>query len=49
VVEGADAGYAHILVEGKPVGKVKLYYSETIEQQPGKEKTLLERLLERIL
>ena len=48
-VAGAHAGYGHILVEGKPVGKVKLYYSETIEQQPAKEKNLLERLLERIL
>lgn len=49
VVEGAQAGYAHILVEGKPVGKVAIRYCQTIEQQPAPRKNLLERLLERIL
>ena len=49
VVEGACAGYAYILVDGKPAGKVAIQYCETIEQQPGRDKTLLERLLERIL
>ncbi len=32
VAEGQEAGYAHIYVENKPVGKVAVFYGETIEQ-----------------
>lgn len=49
VVAGAQAGYAHILVEGRPVGKVELAYTETIEQKPQPPKKPWQRLLERIL
>ena len=32
IPENADAGYAHILIDGQPVGKVALYYGETVER-----------------
>ena len=32
IPENADAGYAHILVDGNPVGKVAIYYGKTIER-----------------
>ena len=32
IPENADAGYAHILVDGNPVGKVALYYGQTVER-----------------
>lgn len=31
VVQGKDAGYAHIFVEGKTVGKIPLIYADTVE------------------
>ena len=31
-VEGAEAGFVHVLVEGKAVGKVPIVYGSTIEQ-----------------
>ena len=33
IPENADAGYAHILVDGNPVGKVALYYGKTVERK----------------
>ena len=42
-VEGADAGYAYILLEGKAVGKVPVIYGETVEQKP-EEKSHRKRL-----
>jgi hypothetical protein len=33
VVQGADAGYAYILLDEKTVGKVPLIYGQTVEQQ----------------
>ena len=32
IPENADAGCAHILVDGNPVGKVALYYGQTVER-----------------
>ena len=43
IVEGADAGFVYVLIEGKAVGKVKTVYGQTIEQEP-EEKNLLEKL-----
>ena len=43
VTAGADAGSAHICIDGKSVGKVPLYYGETIEKIPEKEKNFWER------
>jgi len=42
------AGYAHILVDGAAVGKVKLVYGRTVELAAEPEKSLWQRLLERI-
>lgn len=33
IPENADAGFAHILIDGQPVGKVALYYGETVERE----------------
>ena len=45
VAQGADAGVAHICINGKSVGKVKLVYGETVEQPPEERKSLWKRLL----
>ena len=41
---GQRAGWAHILVEGVPVGKVPLLYGETVEKTPDMEPSLWEKL-----
>lgn len=33
-VEGAEAGYAYVLLRGKAVGKVPIVYGATVERQP---------------
>lgn len=43
-IEGAEAGYAYVLLAGKAVGKVPLVYGQTIEQSGGEERSLLKRL-----
>ena len=43
-VEGADAGYAYILIEGKAVGKIKTVYGKTVELAQKEEKHLLQKL-----
>ncbi len=43
-VEGAEAGVAYVLIEGKAVGKINTVYGGTIEQAPAGEKTLWQRL-----
>ena len=47
VVMGAEAGFAHLCIDGKSVGKIPLIYGETIEQIPEKEKNFWERILGR--
>ena len=44
VAAGADAGFAHVCINGKSIGKVKLVYGETVEQPP-KGKNFWQRLL----
>ena len=44
-VEGEDAGYAYVLVEGNAVGKIPVTYGETIEQEQRKESSLWKKLL----
>ena len=44
VVEGAQAGYAYVMLDGKAVGKVPMRYGETVERQPEEEKSLLQRI-----
>ena len=46
-VEGAEAGYAYVLIEGKAVGKVPTVYGETIEQTKTEEKSFWQKLLHR--
>ena len=44
VTEGAEAGYAYVLIEGNAVGKVPLVYGQTIEQAVTEEKGFFEKL-----
>ena len=44
VVEGAEAGYAWILVDGEPAGKVALRYGETVERVPEEEVSFWDRI-----
>jgi D-alanyl-D-alanine carboxypeptidase len=37
VTEGADAGFAYVLIDGKAVGKVPVIYGQTIEKEPEEE------------
>lgn len=39
VVQGASAGHANVLVDGKSAGKIPLIYGETIEKDTGKQKS----------
>ena len=45
-VEGAEAGYAYVLIGGKAVGKIPVVYGETIEQKKEEEKSFLQKLFE---
>lgn len=45
VVEGAQAGFVYICVDGHPVGKAALRYARTVERQPPTEKKSLWRRL----
>ena len=45
VTAGADAGFAHICIDGKSIGKIPLIYGETVEQLPAEEKSFLKRLI----
>jgi D-alanyl-D-alanine carboxypeptidase len=47
VAEGAEAGFAHILVDGVPVGKVPMVYGRTVEMETEVKKGLLEKLFGR--
>jgi len=43
-VEGADAGFVYVLVQGKVVGKVPVVYGQTIEQEPTEKQSLWDRM-----
>lgn len=45
VVEGADAGFVYVLVQGKAVGKIPVVYGKTIEQTVEEEKSFWQKLL----
>ena len=47
VAEGAEAGTAHICVDGKDMGNVRLIYGETVEQIPEEEQSFWDRLFGR--
>ena len=42
-----EAGFAHVLIDGKAVGKVRLVYADTVEQQEDVKKSFWQRLLYR--
>jgi len=42
-VEGADAGVAYVLIEGKAVGKIPVVYGQTVEQKVEEEGSLLQK------
>lgn len=45
VVEGADAGYAFVVLGGKTIGKIPLIFGETIERKvQQEEKSLLQKI-----
>ena len=46
-VEGAEAGFAYVLINGKAVGKVPTVYGATVEQTKTEEKGFWERLFSR--
>ena len=45
VAEGAQAGFAHICIDGVSVGKVSLIYGKTVEKIPETEKSFWDRLV----
>ena len=44
VAEGQNAGYAHIFLDGAPVGKVALVYGQTVEQKTEEKLSFWQRL-----
>ena len=48
-VEGANAGVAYVLIEGKAVGKIPVVYGQTVEQKLPEERSLFTRLRKRLL
>ena len=44
VVEGSDAGFAHVCIDGKSIGKLPLVYGETVEKVQPEEKSFWKRL-----
>lgn len=44
VAEGQSAGYAHVFLDGAPVGKVAMVYGETVEQEKEQKKSIWEKL-----
>ena len=47
VAEGEDAGTAHILIDGNPVGKIGIVYQMTVEQPQETQKSFWRRLFSR--
>lgn len=47
VTEGAEAGFAYVLIDGNAVGKVPLVYGQTIEQSESENKNFWNKIFER--
>ena len=45
VTEGAEAGFAYVLIDGSAVGKVPIVYGQTIEQTVEEEKSFWQKLI----
>ena len=43
-VEGADAGVAYVLLEGKAIGKIPVVYGTTVEQIPEEKKSFWQKI-----
>ena len=48
-VEGADAGFAYVVIGGKAARKVPVVFGQTVEMQQEEDPSFLQKLLERIL
>ena len=44
VVEGAQAGFAHVMVDGASVGKISLVYGQTIERTKERKLSFIEKI-----
>ena len=44
VVQGAEAGFVHVCIDGKSVGKVPVIYGETVEKTMEQKRSFWERL-----
>ncbi len=47
-VEGADAGFAYVVIEGNAVEKVPLVYGQTIELRQEEEKSFIKKIFEKM-
>ena len=47
VAEGADAGFAYVLIQGKAVGKFPVVYGQTVELEPEEPRSFWDRLFGR--
>ena len=47
VTEGADAGFAYVLIDGNAVGKVPVIYGRTIEKEPEEDLNFFQKLFGR--
>jgi hypothetical protein len=47
VTQGADAGWAYVLIDGNAVGKVPVVYGQTIEKEPEDEPDFFYKLFGR--
>ena len=45
-VEGADAGFAYVLINGNAIGKVPVVFGDTVEQNATEQKGFWRRILE---
>ena len=46
-VEGAEAGWAYVLIEGKAIGKIPLVYGQTVELEQVEKKSIWQKLVKR--
>ena len=47
VAEGADAGFAYVLIQGKAVGKFPVVYGQTVELEPEEPRSFWDRMFGR--
>jgi len=47
VTEGAEAGYAYVLIHGRAAGKIPVVYGQTVENEPEEEPNFFEKIFGR--